>query len=622
MLILQPPVTRGSIPSTSDSFLYNETFPGTGRIDFKSYVEQTSTTGVSISFEVDRFLGSSGASSVRVVSSGPVGSHTPFDQTFNWADGEMGSHAFTIEIPAHTLDGEEWVKLELQDITNSVYDRPSWPAAYINIDDGSISSTLTADDAVFLDLNAVSDGTGTRLSPRNNLQAAWNQFADLYDADPTKPRTFFGSGNGFMVDGDLPLEPPRILAPENFAVIRDWPGMPKFTISGSGTPDHTAQGYANNFRNGIFYASSGGPANRGNMSYCRFKNIEMIDMYPYNPNDNVTSPGTQVTDQCAFIWVIGVPSVELMGLNLDLHGVDTTSNASCVRIEDTQATMWSNINMYDSTQFRGLGFRDPWDRSPGNGVLSFRCEEIAIEKATMFDGALLLRKDTDNSDTKAFSIRNSVAIGGHVAYMLANNPNYHSFTVVCNNVEYNNGYYGWLHLTQLAAGTGTSHDHWITNNTIHRIAYTGSPSVTENPDIEYGPAAELYARMGNITYFSDYIFTRTGLVDNGSATQPPMQLARYNNDYIYTNYYRLDTVAGGVFANPGALQVTYPDLETNNLSGDPLFTGPLPTHVPNINTFDPTVYRLQGGSPNVSSSFDGRNRGAYQNGNETIGYTP
>lgn len=158
--------TGGTVRDTAHFDIPPDGFPGS--VDFVHGIVQASATGQQHTIIVERYHGSTGAVSVDFQSAGAP--HTQLSGTLTWADGERGRKSFTLDIPTHTLAGEERVTIDLVNPQGGVrLGRGGYTRAYIVTDDGSENP-----DAIWADGNQGDDqvNNGSKGSPVQTVSRA------------------------------------------------------------------------------------------------------------------------------------------------------------------------------------------------------------------------------------------------------------------------------------------------------------------------------------------------------------------------------------------------------------------------------------------------------------------
>lgn len=261
-----------------------------GRIGF--YIDYSELDGPGKhTFYVARTHGVRGEVKVNFSTHGDA--HSNVTGTLTWGDGEADIKSFEVDVPQKTFNGEHRIYAQLSNPTgNAVLQFGDQTRAYGVIDDDTVS-----DNAVFFDVDAPSNGSGTKTSPFNNIYAAL--------AAASGKRFVYGKGT-FKPDGTHKVGPYSHKAKgiavtdsrdseEDRLIIRAWPGY-QLTVDGGTDTDtfgffcgedesyHTYKKI--NFRNLSTVGTSGSPCaaiwyhyghegSRGiTVEYC---NIEAID---------------------------------------------------------------------------------------------------------------------------------------------------------------------------------------------------------------------------------------------------------------------------------------------------------------------------------------------------------
>ena len=220
---------------------------GAGRIGFYRDYSELTAAGTH-KFYVCRTHGTAGAVSVDYATSGAT--HTTASGTLSWADGQADIKSFTVEITAGNLTthdaaglGEHRIVALLSNPVGGValHRGSSATRAYGVVD----NATMIASDAnaVFIDFDAVTNGSGTAASPYNHWTAARENLGSkkiIYGKGTAVPGLnvndvdVFGGGQISVFDNKLDAS--GIIegtSDTNRLHIRNWPGS-TWTVTGVG----------------------------------------------------------------------------------------------------------------------------------------------------------------------------------------------------------------------------------------------------------------------------------------------------------------------------------------------------------------------------------------------------
>lgn len=241
---------------------------GAGRAAFYFDYSERSSAG-SHTFYVYRTHGSSGSVSVQYATEGDT--HSTVSGQLTWEDGEMDIKEITVPVSSSDLTthdglGEHRIRMYLHSPSNGLaLHRGSFTRAYGVIDNDTMIASDT--NAIFIDFDAGTNGTGTQASPYNN----WYSARDAWGV--SSPRYIYGKGTCIPDGTDVNPGGVSCLDEEGSngnlngtsdtdrLYIRNWPGA-TWTITSGGTADNDKGG---------FYLESG-------CNYTTFKGIRFIDL--------------------------------------------------------------------------------------------------------------------------------------------------------------------------------------------------------------------------------------------------------------------------------------------------------------------------------------------------------
>lgn len=527
-----------------------------GRVGFYIDYSERSTVGTH-KFYVCRTHGTVGAVSVDYSTSGDA--HAPVSGTLQWGHGEADIKSFTVDVTAKSAGEHRIVAQLLNPSGGAVLHFGEYTRAYGVIDDGTVAGDA---EAVFFDMAAASNGSGTSASPYDNIyDAIANVGAKryIYGRGTVTP-----DGTDTVTTGAVTIRVIRVPAGRTEEAsrlyIRNWPGF-TLTVDGGGA---TAVGG--------FYAQSG-------ESFHTYRGIDFRNL----------DTSSTTSENGAVRYRYGGSA----GINVELCTADNidagagANNSAYALWGVNGAKIWrctaSNITIAGNLNHNGAGVQT-YD---GKNMSVQRCE-FSQTLIGVYQKRLVALGDV------SISVRFSLFDGCYVEYGISGSSGAaHSYTIVQGNVFKNIVDTGAiLHLTSNAAAIGEKQ--WWCCNVFDTCGR--------------GENAPVYFRLGNTPAIFNNIFTNCRgvwreIVDvSGSA----IEYADYNHVHNISGvHYEVRAVD---YADRAALVAAYPTLGQNDSSGDPLFT--------DANALD---YTLEPGSPCIGAGVEGTDQGVHLTGVEVVG---
>jgi hypothetical protein len=532
-----------------------------GRVGFWADYSELTEAGTH-RFYIQRTHGTVGAIAVSYQSYGDT--HIFTSGTLNWADGEADIKYVDVPTGAKTVDGEHRIYLQLSNPTNgAVLHFGDYTVAYGGIDDGTIAADS---DAVFFDVDAVSNGIGTQASPYDNIYDA------IANVGATK-RYIYGKGtvvpDGTDMVGPYGTKVKGVAVPatrtgeSDRLIVRNWPG---FTL--------TLDGGAQDDVCGFFGESD--------ESYQTFKGIT------FNGMDTTLSD-----NPCWGVWY------HYGTYNTKSNNVE---HCSFTNFDGGAGENHAGVNPYGTQgckvwrcTFDTIAHEGDTSNNNTGGVITYDGQYISVQRcefSNMRHGTFQkrIRNLNDVSINAKFNLFNDT--DAHYAISGASGQS-HAYTIIAHNLFVGTASGGITHDTENNALLGTK-NMWSSN------VFDSCGS---------GEIAAINAKLANGAIMFNNIMLDCRKVLSDYINEPLInwELADYQHHFGTTLPSQMYEYRGTNYASI-ALFNSGTGFAANDLESDPLFT----------NTVGGD-YTLQGGSPAIGTGAGGTNKGIYLTGLEVLG---
>jgi hypothetical protein len=534
-----------------------------GRVGFFIDYSELSDAGVH-TFYVCRTHGSTGAVSVDYFTGGD--GHTSAMDTISWADGEMGTKSFTVEVTgAQLTNHQSTLGLGEHRIWAMLTNPTGGAGLQLGVDHtrahGVIDNNVIATDAnaVFYDSASATNGSGTAVSPYNNLLTAIANIGSaryLYGKGTTVVDNSFtnGSVNRIPFPATRTGEADRLY-------VRKW-GLDTWTITGSVGIDSrgffTDQGESYITYKGLAFTDLDGSGELGairtNYGGSSGIHVELCTFNNINATSNVAAFSAYGIDG-AKMW-------RCVSDNVSVNGDNTSQNSAALVIH-YQAKNISIQRCEASNSGGGIRLKRPQE-ADDSGVIRF-CHFGTNLSSGIGAGFGTTTQGLNNLAVQynIFELENF----GAALSLGANSPNTYASNVISNNtfIGCGHGEVGAIYYTRL-------HSAQMYNNIFINCQKLWADYINtsaEVPDIEY---ADYNIHLGTISTNQAYEYQGINCVD------------------------------------AAAVQALRPDLTVNDVIADPLFTDAANGD-----------YTLQPSSPALTGGVDGTQQGAYFGDFYTIG---
>lgn len=552
---------------------------GPGRVGFYVDYSERSSAGFH-TFYVCRTHGTTGAVTVEYETIGDA--HQAVSGTLAWADGEADIKSFTAEVTAGDLSAHDSAGLGEHRIVarlhtpggGVVLHRGVYTRAYGVLD----NATLIASDAnaIFIDFDAVSNGTGTQASPFNNWFDARDQWIDLNVGSSDFRRYIYMMGTAISDGTDL-HGATNVFDEEGHGaqagnldgnsdtdrlIIRNWPGQTCTVAGGTGNA-------------GFFLESA--------CNYTTFRGISF---------DGLSTAGT--TAQCyAFDYrhAAIAPTFELITVNDLTTGANSDTAAIHMTGSPEGWNIWrckfTNIVKENGTIMQGIEQYD-------GGFGSLQRSEL--------DDCTYYQKDSPASPggvpNTGICIRFCIISSMIRLSGLGTNVN-NTYVIIQGNLLRNGTIENPALRYDSGNGGGVGDKQWIVGNVFADCGYGTSST---NPMMRvFNDEHDNFIIFNNIYYqgFGIWRFDPTTRI---------YEYCNHNHEYSVglANTY-LYNYQGGEYNTTSAMN-TAEGFEANHSTGDPLFTDLVNNDV-----------SLGVGSPCLGSGVDGTNNGVFLTGVEALG---
>jgi hypothetical protein len=562
LVLATPTLYLSSFPAISalNSKVFNINLSTPGRFSFYIDYSELSTPGQHV-FYVCRTHGTQGNVSVDYSTHGDP--HTASNGTISFAAGELGVKSFTVDVPTKS-NGDHRIYAKLSNPTGgTVLHNGSKTIAYGVIDDGTIASDS---DAVFFDADAVTNGSGTQVSPYDNIYDAISNVGSkryIYGKGAFTPSQSILFGGGSAGNG-IPVPDTRT-SELNRLYIRNWPGS-NLEVNGGGVSGTFG-----------FYGNSGN-------SYHTYRGIEFSQL-------NMTGLGTPC-------FCIAYHYGDSTDINIEHCTADDINGG----FANNGAFLLYGVDGGKVWRCETNNIQTESDNSHGNtgGVYSYKGKNLSVQRCEFtnsYNG--LYHKQIDNAGDTSTAYKfnyNDTPIGAHYGASGSADPG-HSYAIIQSNIFKNCYDAGVRHSPgQGQTDTNVSKSFYVTNNVFDACGT--------------GTVGSIYTTHGyeNIIFNNIFIDCRSTWSDKNDTTaikNPTVEYADYNNDFG-TTLTRLRYQLSGVgYESASSLPGT---LGKHDTQLEPFF----------VNT-DENIYWLDTDSNCIANGVDGTDQGVYLLNIEIIG---
>jgi hypothetical protein len=551
--------------SASPSKVFRINLSTPGRFSFYIDYSELSSPGQH-TFYVARTHGTQGDVSVDYSTNGDP--HTVTSGTISFLDGESGVKSFVVNVPSKVVNGDHRMYVQLANPSGGavLHNGDIHTIAYGVIDDGTIAEDT---DSVFFDSSAVTNGSGTQVSPYNNIYDAISNVGSkryIYGKGTVVPDgTNTTSRNG---GGGIPkcINVPAGRSGESTRLyMQAWPGF-NLAVDGAGSTDIVG-----------FDAQTSGK------DYLTYRNIDFTNL------------DCSALNNCEGGGIAYLDGIHI-GINVEYctgNNINGSTNTALYNPYDVDGSkMWRCAS--NNVQVNGVN-----TNQNTAGVLTFKGKNISVQRCNFsnsYKGLYHKKVGVAGDTTTSFRFNFCTTLEGASYSASGGGDVGHSHAIVQSNIFKRCTQGGVVHLPGFTSNTVVAKSLYVTNNIFDSCGV--------------GEVGSIYTRHAyeNIIFnniFFDCRKTWADFEDTTAIKTPTMEYADYNNDFGTTLASQRYELAQVKYATSSSLPSILGD---NDTQFDPNF----------LNT-DENIYLLDTNSNCIANGVDGTDQGAYLLKIEVIG---